>query len=109
MVDKRRQKRIENYLIELASEFVKLKSTRRSLITITKATVLPNLTKATFYVSVLPEEFEKEALNFLRRKRPELREFIKKNSKLRKIPFVEIEIDKGEKNRQALEKISSQQ
>ena len=64
--------------------------------------VSPDLKNAKILISVLPEGKEKAALDFCKRKRSEIKNEIKKKMNLRAIPFVDIEIDKGEKNRQKI-------
>ncbi len=103
MVDARRKKQISEFIAQLSAEFIQEHSNRKSLITVVRAEVAPNLSVATVFISVLPDSMQQEALHFVRRKADELRNYIKKNSKLRKIPFIKIEIDKGEKNRQAVQ------
>lgn len=55
--------------------------------------------------TVLPEDKEKAALDFVKRQRDDFREYIKKNSKLPIIPFVDFDIDFGEKNRQTVDRL----
>ncbi|MBU1728108.1 ribosome-binding factor A, partial [Patescibacteria group bacterium] len=76
-----------------------------SLITVTSCTTSPDLKRATVFMTVFPSSKEKAALDFAKRKRTELREFLKKNMQTRNIPFVDIEIDQGEKNRQKIDEL----
>ena len=55
--------------------------------------------------AVLPDEKEGSALDFVKRKRGELREHLKKNIKIKIIPFIDVQIDRGEKNRQKIEEL----
>jgi ribosome-binding factor A len=61
--------------------------------------------RATIFITVMPESKEKEALEFAKRKRAELRDFLKKNIEIKIIPFIDIEIDRGEKNRQKIDEL----
>ena len=54
---------------------------------------------------MLPDEKEKLALAFVKRKRGELRAFLKKNIQIKIIPFIDIQIDQGEKNRQKIDEL----
>ena len=54
---------------------------------------------------MLPDEKEAGALEFVKRKRKDLREHLKKNIKIKIIPFVDIQIDRGEKNRQKIDEL----
>ncbi len=101
----RRIKVTEN-IMHLAAEFFRLKSNRRSLITITKADLSPNFSESTIYFTVLPTEYEEEALNFAKRKRREFKLYVKKHVSMKKIPFFDFAIDEGEKHRQRIDEIS---
>jgi ribosome-binding factor A len=48
---------------------------------------------------VLPEDKEVPAINFAKRMRGEMRHYIMKRLPIKVIPFFEVEIDYGEKNR----------
>jgi ribosome-binding factor A len=102
-----RQDKIQNLLIELASRFFSKESNRASLLTITSAEVSRDLKNATIFITVYPENKEKEALNFAKRQRTHLRDYIKSELRVKITPFLEIEIDLGEKNRQRVEELST--
>ena len=106
MANSNRKKQIEDLIAQISAEFLEVESNRTTLITITRAEASTNLAQITLYCTILPDTQEEFALNFLKRKRALLREYIKKNSKLRRIPFVDFVIDKGEKQRQLLDEIS---
>lgn len=101
-----KQHQINGLLAELSAEYIHLHANKTSLITVTRADVSPDGKNAIIFVSVLPENSEHAALDFLRRSRAEIREHIKNNSQLRVLPFIEIDIDYGEKNRIRVEEIS---
>jgi ribosome-binding factor A len=61
--------------------------------------------KATVYITVLPSSKENAALSFVKRKRADLRDFLKKNMEVKVIPFIDIAIDEGEKNRQKIDEL----
>ena len=102
----RRQEKINELLMQLAATFFRDHSGSQSLITITRASVSPDLTRATVYLTVLPESEETRALAFAKRQRSDLREYIKKHTDFRRLPFIDIEIDLGEKNRQHIDELS---
>lgn len=91
---------------KLASKFVETESNRNSLITVTSVHLTKDFKKAIIFVTVFPEKEEEAAVNFLKRQRSEFRHFVKKNSRIGRIPFFDFEIDKGEKSRQRIEEIS---
>lgn len=100
-----RTDRIANQIKELAAQFLGRENNRTSLITITSATVSPDLKQATIFITVFPDIREKSALQFVKRKRKELREFLKKNMPIKIIPFLDAKIDLGEKNRQKIDEL----
>jgi len=100
-----RNEKIANYIKELAAQFLARENNKTSLITVTSATTSPDLKRATIFITVLPDSKEKPALEFVKRKRKELREFFKKNMSIKTIPFVDIAIDLGEKNRQKIDEL----
>ena len=102
-----RKFKIQEVLREIVAEFINRENNKTSLITITRVDISPNLSSGDIYVSVFPETAEESALNFLKRKRPDVKEEIKKKMHLRKIPFIDFKIDQGEKNRQKIQEISS--
>ena len=100
-----RNEKMANFIKEQAAFFLAREDNKTSLITVTSATVSPDLKRATIYITVLPDSKEKLALEFVKRKRRELREFLKKNMTTKIIPFIDILIDQGEKNRQKIDEL----
>ncbi len=100
-----RNEKVANYIKELTAEFLGKENNKTSLITVTSATCSPDLKRATVFITVFPQEKEKSALEFAKRKRPELREFFKKNMTIKNIPFIDIAIDLGEKHRQKIDEL----
>jgi len=88
-----RQKRVEELIREIASNLIARESNRTSLITVTRINISPDLKKCDIYVSVFPENAQESALNFLKRKRKELRSEVKSKANLRNIPFFDFNID----------------
>ncbi len=100
-----RNEKVANHIKELAAEFLGRENNRTSLITVTSATCSPDMKRATIYVTVLPASKENAALSYLKRQRANLRDFFKKNMEVKVIPFVDIAIDQGEKNRQKIDEL----
>jgi ribosome-binding factor A len=100
-----RNERVANIIKELAAEFLGRENNRTSLITVTSASCSPDLKQATVFITVLPTAKEELALRFAKRKRGELREFFKKSMPMKTIPFVDIAIDQGERNRQKIDEL----
>ncbi len=100
-----RQEKVSNFIREAAANYLKSEVNNTSLVTVTHADVSSDMKKATIFVTVFPENKEKEALDFLKRKRTDLRNYVKKNIKTKVIPFFDFEIDFGEKNRQLIDQL----
>lgn len=105
----RRQTQISEMFMKLAGEFFARESNGVSLITVTGADVSPDLRNVKIYFSVMPESYEKPALNFAKRSRTEFREFIKGHARLQYLPNVDFSIDLGEKNRQLIDTLTRPQ
>ncbi len=100
-----RNEKIANFIKELAANFLGRENNKTSLITVTSCNTSPDLKRATIFITVLPISKEHAALDFAKRKRPELRDYLKKNMETKIIPFIDIEIDRGEKNRQRIDEL----
>jgi ribosome-binding factor A len=100
-----KDKRSEEVIRELAARFLSIESNRTSLVTVTRVDLYNRGKNATILFTVLPESKEKAVLDFTKRKRAEFRDFMKKESKLPIIPFIDFEVDFGEKNRQRVDEL----
>lgn len=100
-----RQDRVRELFKNLAAEFLSLESNRSSLVTVTNATVSSDLRNATIFITVYPEEKEKPALDFAKRKQGDFREFVSDKTKMRRLPRFVFEIDEGEKRRQQFDSL----
>ena len=97
-----RQDKMRQLLRELSANFFNREAGRQSLITVTDATISPDFKQATIYITTIPSSEEEKALEFARRKRSELREFLK-DAKFRTLPLLEVKLDMGERNRQKID------
>lgn len=102
-MDTGKQEKIESQIARLASLFIERESNKTALITVTRVEIIDRGRSATIYISVLPESGENSAINFLKRKRSDLRTVIKKGINMQNIPFLDVEIDKGEKARHTID------
>ncbi len=93
-------------IAHMAAEFFARESNGESLITVTRSDVSPDFKNALIFLSVLPETEEQKVLHFARRQRPEFREYLKKHARLKMIPFIEFELDIGEKNRRLIDTLT---
>jgi ribosome-binding factor A len=100
-----RNEKVAIHIKELSAQFLGRENNRTSLITVTSASCSPDLKKATIFITVLPSDKEENALGFVKRRLSELREFLKKNLPIKTIPFIDVAIDLGEKNRQKIDEL----
>jgi ribosome-binding factor A len=100
-----RNKKVANQIKELAAQYLGRENNKTSLITVTSATCSPDLKRATIFITVFPDSKEKDAFHFIERNLGDLREFLKKNMPIKIIPFLGVEIDLGEKNRQKIDEL----
>ncbi len=103
-----RNEKIVEILHDLGARFLLLNSNNSSLLTVTHVELTRDEKCATIFFTVFPVEFEKTALEFAKRKRKEFKEFVKDNSKLGRIPLLDFAIDMGEKNRQKIDTLLSE-
>lgn len=103
-----RNEKIIEILHDLGARFLSLNGNGSSLITVTDVKLTKDGKYATILFTVFPDQFEKTALEFAKRKRSEFKEFIKENSRLGRIPQMDFEIDLGEKNRQKIDGLLNQ-
>jgi ribosome-binding factor A len=102
-----KDQRTEELLKHLAAEFLQRESNRQSLVTVTGIELYDKRTKANILITVFPEHKQFEALDFVRRKRSEFREYIKDHARIQRLPSIDFAIDMGEKNRQRIDEISN--
>lgn len=101
-----KDEKIKELIRELAAQYFSRESNRTSLITITGVELYSRNSRAKILFTVLPENQEAAALDFMTRQLSEFREFVSENARIMRVPFFEVAIDKGEKNRQRIEDIS---
>jgi|SRR6185369_17934997 len=101
-----RDQKLKDVIKTAAAEFLQRESNYTSILTVTDISLSEKGNQATIFFTVLPEDKEKGALDFVKRKRAEFREFFKGKARMRALPFFDFEIDKGEKNRQKIDEIA---
>jgi len=97
--------KLKETIRELAAEFFSRESNRQSLMTITGIDLYNRGSKAVILMTVLPEEKEQSALAFAERQLSDFREHVMKNSRIGRVPFFEVRLDIGEKNRQKIDEL----
>lgn len=100
-----RNEKIEEQVKEIAARIIERESNKTALITVTRVELFERGRKAMIYISVLPESGEESAINFLKRKRVDIRDEVKKYLNIRTIPFLDVEIDVGEKARRHIDEL----
>jgi ribosome-binding factor A len=105
----RRQEQVSQLLQQLTGRYIQETADPSSLITVTAVDVSPDMAQATVYISVLPEDRENPALDFLRRHARDMKEYVKDNCALRRVPHFAFAIDEGERNRQRIDELLTQE
>lgn len=100
-----KDEKLKEIIRELAARFYSEHSNRTSMITVTDVAIESRGGKAVILMTVLPESEEKPALDFAHRQLSDFREFVKANSRIARIPFFDVRIDSGEKNRQRIDEL----
>ncbi len=98
--------RTKEIIRKIASEYIARESNHASLITITEVNFSYEDNRALIMISVLPEHKTPAVVDFLNRRRNDIREYIMKNSRIGRVPFFSFENDLGEKNRQKIDLLS---
>lgn len=98
-----RNEKLHELFRSLAARFLEEESNRTSLITVTGVEVSRDKKHAVILFTVLPEDKEEAALSFVERKGKAFGDYVRKNSKVGRIPRFEFALDAGEKNRQRID------
>ncbi len=101
-----RDQKLKDVIKEAAAEFLQREGNYTSILTVTDISLSDRGSRATIFFTVLPDSKEKGALDFVKRKRAEFRNYFKNKARMRALPFFDFEIDKGEKNRQRIDEIA---
>ena len=95
--------KLKEIIRELAAEYFSRESNRQSLITITNIEIRSRGAKAIILITVLPEDKEDAAIGFIHRQLTDFREYVQEHSRIGHVPYFDVQIDVGEKNRQKIE------
>ncbi len=98
-----RKEKLPELLQHLAAEFIAEESNRTSLITITGCRLSGDSKRAVILFTVLPDNQERAAEDFLSRKNLAFKRFVQEKSKIGRIPILSFQLDLGEKNRQKID------
>lgn len=100
-----RGEKIKNMIKEQSAIFIEKEAGNTSLITVTRVLLSDDQKKATIMISVLPREKENAAYGFIKRNLGDLRKLISKTLRINPVPFLDVMIDEGEKNRQKIDEL----
>lgn len=102
-----RHDRVASLIKELAADFIAHEANTDPLITVTAVTTSKDYKRVTIHITTIPEgnEYEKNALIFLKRHGSELRNYVKKKSNLKIIPHFNFDLDVGERHRQHTDEV----
>lgn len=100
-----RNEKIKNSIKELSALYIEKEAGPSSLITVTRVLLSEDGKKATIMVSILPVEKEKAAYGFIKRNLGGLRKQLTKALRINPVPFLDVQIDEGEKNRQKIDEL----
>jgi len=91
----KKKERLAALLSDTASSFIRFEVDPQAIVTITRTEVSENAHSVKFFISVFPDAKEKQIVTALNKKGPEFREYLKTKARLRILPTVYFEIDKG--------------
>ena len=102
-----KESKLKDVIKALAADFFSKESNRKSLITITDVEIKSRGSRAIILFTVLPIDQENAALDFMRRQLSDFRGYVTENSRMQRVPYFEVKIDSGEKNRQKIDGIAN--
>lgn len=102
-----KNEKIQNNIKEISANYIESISGITSLITVTRVILSDDRKRSVIMISVLPREKENAAYGFIKRNLGELRKEVSKKLKIRPVPFLDVKIDEGEKNRQKIDELLS--
>ncbi|MFA6006243.1 MAG: ribosome-binding factor A [Candidatus Paceibacterota bacterium] len=103
-----RKARVQDQMRDWCAEYFKDHPSPTGLLTLTGFDMSPDMKYATILISVLPESAEQTVFDYAVRELHNLREFVKSQAHMRVFPFFKIELDIGEKRRQAFDEVLRQ-
>lgn len=103
--NEKKRGRITSLLRGTISSFMGLKINIKAMVTVMRIEMTDDLRLARAFISVFPEEKEREIFAALKRKNRELKEFMKAKIKTRILPSVIFEADKSWKMEKKVEEL----
>lgn len=97
--------RLSGILKELIATFIRHEANSNPMITLTNIDLSPDGKRALLFVTTIPDGKEQDALIFLKRNATNLRNYLKKNARIKNIPHLEFMVDAGERHRQHMDEL----
>ncbi|MCA9359855.1 ribosome-binding factor A [Candidatus Kaiserbacteria bacterium] len=105
MANPDRNIRLSGILKELIATFIRHEANSNPMITLTNIDLSPDGKRALLFVTTIPDGREQDALIFLKRNATNLRNYLKKNARIKNIPHLEFMVDAGERHRQHMDEL----
>ncbi len=102
-----RAEKLPELLRHLAADFIQRESNGTSLVTVTRADISPSNKRVIILFTVLPEDKEHYVVELLDRRKRDFMQFIDKHARIGRMPEIQFQVDKGEKNRQKIDSLLS--
>ncbi len=100
-----RQEKLDAELTKVIAEFLRREFGAAPLVTVTHAKIARGLKSAFVFISVFPETKERAVRARLKKRQHALKEYIAAHMRMKYLPAVSFEIDRGEKNRQRIDEL----
>ncbi len=99
------EEKLEELLKRLSAQFLEREGNRDAIISVTRVEISRDSKYGKIFITVFPESKEAGVMEFAKRKRGLLHKELRENIRSRVVPFISIEIDKGEKKRLRMEEL----
>jgi ribosome-binding factor A len=93
---------------EALAVYVQHEANTNPLITVTNVSIAPDYKRATVMFTTIPDDREADAQIFMKRHANEMRNHLKKHTRLKRIPHLEFSVDYGERHRQHIDEIAKE-
>lgn len=101
----RRQERLGSVLKDLAGSFIKTRAKTLAIITPNRTEISSDLKSAKIFISVFPENNEKEILALLKKDENKFKNYIKTRVKIKFLPDIFFELDQGAKTERRIDEL----
>lgn len=100
-----KHQKVRSVLTEVIASYIREEANHNPLITVTNLVISSDYKHIKVLFTTIPDTGEEQALIFLKRKGSELRDYIKKNARLKYIPHIDFAVDYGERHRQHIDEV----